>query len=474
MISVPGIGSGLDVGSLVSQLVSAEREPVINSLGRRQSSFNSDVSGLGSLKSALSSFNTTLGSLKNLSSFETRTATSSDEDVFTAIATSNSVTGKYNIEVRNLATAHKLMSQGVADANTVVGEGTLTLTVDGVDINIDIDSDNNTLAGIRDAINTSAQSLDVTATIINVDDGSGGIESKLVLTSNNTGADNAITINVSDNDGNHTDSSGLSIFYFDTSDATTPEQLTEINAAEDSDVRIDGQTVTTSGNTVANAIDGVTLNLLAEDIGVIKELNIEIDNSAVNSAITNFVGGYNTFIAAVNELTSFNPDTGETGALFGDSTLRLSVNSIRNDITSQVSGLTGSVKSLVDIGITTTDTGLLTIDSGKLESAIANNLEGIGDLFATQTDGIANRLDNTIDSYIGTGGIIDNRTDGLQTRLDSLDDEFIQLERRLETLEIRLLNQFSALDGLLSQLQSSSEFLTRQFTIIEGITTGEN
>lgn len=471
MISVPGIGSGLDIGSLVNQLVAAEREPVINSLGIRQARFNSNISALGSLKSALSTFSTSIAGLKNLSSFQVRNASSSDEDVFTAVANSTAVTGKYDIEVRNLATAHKLMSKGYTNKDSVVGNGTLTLTVDSTDINIEIDNDNNTLAGIRDAVNSSAESIGVSATIINVDDGAGGTEAKLVLTSNNTGVDNAITITVNDTtDSDNTNADGLSALYYDTSDGTTPEQMTQIVAAEDSEVYIDGQKVLSSTNKVVDAIDGVTLTLLAEDIGVIKELTIEINNSAVNSAITSFVGGYNSFISAVNKLNSFNPDTGETGALFGDSTLRLVSNAVRNDVSNKVDGLTGSITSLVDIGITTSKTGLLSIDNEKLESAIENNLEGVGNLFASSTTGIAARLDSTLDGFIGTGGVIDDRTEGLQTRLKSLDDEFNRLERRMISLESRLLRQFSALDGLLTQLQSSSDFLSRQFTAIESIT----
>ena len=473
MISVPGVGSGLDINNLVSQLVAAERDPVINSLGARQAGYNSDISALGKLKSALSTFNTTIAGLKNLSSFDTRKATSSDETVFTANATSSAVTGKYNIEVRNLATAQKLMTKGYTSEDSVVGTGTLTLTVDSTDINIDIDNDNNTLAGIRDAINTSAKSIGVSASIINVDDGMGGTESKLVLTSTNTGLDNAITVTVNDDDANDIDTSGLSALYYDTSDAN-PEQLTEIVAAEDADVRIDGQTVKSSSNTIANAIEGVTLTLLAEDIGVNKELSIEVDTSAVKSAITSFVGGYNTFINTINELNSFDADTGATGALFGDSTLRIAASTIRNNIIDKVDGLTGSVQTLVDIGITTNDTGLLSIDADTLDSAIESNLNDIANLFAKESTGIAVRLNDTLDSFIGFGGVIDNRTDGLRTRLGLLDDEYNRLERRMDSLQTRLLKQFSGLDSILSQLQSSSDFLTQQFSNIQGITKSKN
>ncbi len=466
MISVPGIGSGLDIGGLIEQLVSAERTPVINVLGTRQAAFNTDISALGNLKNALSTFKLSAQPLANISGFEKRIASSSDEEAFTATADSSAIAGNYTIDVRQLATAHRLSSTGFDSKDSVVGTGTLTLKVGSTEINIEIDSENNTLDGIRAAINENASAIGVSATIINVDGGS-GTESKLVLSSDKTGVDNAITVTVNDTgDADNTDANGLSVFYYDTSDLVLTEQMTEVVAALNSEIRLDGQTITNASNTISDPVDGVTLTLLKEDLGVSKTLTIEVDNSAITAAITNFVGGYNTAMASINTLGAFNPDTGEAGALFGDSTLRLVQNAIRNDISEPVSGLSGSIKSLVDLGITTDANGLLIIDSEKLEAAVENNLEEIGEMFATSGQGLASRVENSIDDFIKVGGVIENRTEGLNTRLRSLDDDFFRLERRMTILEGRLTRQFSALDGLLSQLQSSSEFLTQQFASI--------
>lgn len=466
MISVPGIGSGLDIRGLVDQLVSAERDPVLNNLGSRQAAFNTDISALGTLKGALSTLKSSAQALNDLSDFQKRIATSSDETVFTATASSSAIPGKYKIEVLKLAEAHRLATQGYSSQDTVVGTGTLTLKVDNTEINIEIDTTNNTLAGIRNAINENAASIGVSATIINVD-GGGGTEAKLVISSDKTGTDNAITVTVNDTgDSDNTDAGGLSALYYDTSDLINPEQLTQIVAAEDADIRIDGQTVTSSSNTITNPIDGVTLTVLKEDIGITKDLIIEVDNSAVTAAVNSFVGGYNTAIVAINELGSYDPKTGATGVLFGDSTLRLVVKSIRNNITEPVSGLTGTITSLVNLGITTDSKGLLKLDAAKLESAIENNLEDIGSLFARDEVGIAKRLDSTLNDFTKVGGVIETRTEGLNDRLRSLDDDFFRLERRMTTLEASLNRRFSALDGLLSQLQASSDFLTQQFNNI--------
>lgn len=473
MISVPGIGSGLDIGLLVSSLVAFERDPVLNSLGRRQAAFDADISALGRLKSALSSFKASISTLGDAAAFQKLITTSSDEDAFTAIADPTAVPGKFSIDVRNLAEAHKLITQGFTGETSVVGTGTLTLTVDSVSVNIDIDSSNNTLAGIRAEINDKAASIGISATLLKVDDGDGGTETKLVLTSLNSGTKNAITVTTTDDDNNDVDNLGLSTLVYDP-DGSGTTNLIVANAAEDAELRIDGQTVFSDSNTIAGAIEGVTLTLLKEDIGVIKNLTIELDNNAITEAVTKFIGSYNTVIATFNSLASFDSDTGATGALFGDSTLRSVTGRIRNDISNSVSGLTGTVKSLVDIGITTNNKGLLSLDSDKLDQLAETNLQGVIDLFTTTDEGVIARLNATLNAFSDAGGAIDNRTEGLKTQRKSLDAEFLRLDRRLASLETRLNRQFGALDILLSQLQLSSSFLAQQFESIKNIQNFRN
>ncbi|MCZ6525135.1 MAG: flagellar filament capping protein FliD [Gammaproteobacteria bacterium] len=473
MISVPGVGSGLDIGSLVSSLVAFERDPVLNSLGRRQSAFDADISALGRLKSALSSFKTSISTLGDAAAFQKLTTTSSDEDVFTAIADATAVPGKFSIDVRNLAEAHKLITQGFTGETSVVGTGTLTLTVDSVSVNININSSNNTLAGIRAEINDKAASIGVSATLLKVDDGAGGIETKLVLTSANSGTKNAITVTTTDDDNNDIDNLGLSTLVYDPAGSGTTN-LTVANAAEDAELRIDGQTVFSDSNTVAGAIEGVTLTLLKEDIGVVKQLAIELDKNAVAEAVAKFIGSYNTVIATVNSLSSFDSKTGATGALFGDATLRSVTGQIRSDISNSVPGLTGTVKSLVDIGISTDSKGLLSLDRDKLDQLAENNLQGLIDLFITTDEGVIARLNTTLNAFSDAGGVIDNRTEGLNRQRKSLDAEFLRLDRRLASLETRLNRQFTALDILLSQLQTSSSFLAQQFESIKNIQNFRN
>lgn len=210
IVSSVGIGSGIDIQTLVSQLVTAEGQPAFNAISRQQSAANTRLSGLGTLKSALSDFQTAVSKLKDGNLFKTHTATSSDESIVKAAAGAGSVAGSYGVTVANLAKAQKtIFATSFANASTVVGSGTLSIsTVGGASFSVKLDSSNNTLSGLRDAINKAAGNTSVVASIINVDSGS-----KLVLTGKNTGLANGFTVSGNDSDGNNADSSGLSQLF---------------------------------------------------------------------------------------------------------------------------------------------------------------------------------------------------------------------------------------------------------------------
>jgi len=467
MISVPGVGSGLDVNSIVSQLVAAEGDAKTLLLTNKRTDIESEISAFGSLKSVLTALQSSTTLLKNSATFDSSMATSADPTVFTASTTGTISPGVFDIEVRNLAEAHKLISSGFADANTAVGTGTMTITVGSNSFNITIDSNSNTLSGIRDAINNASDNTGVSATIVTVDDGAGGTQAKLILTADKTGVANTLTITVVDDDANHTDNSGLSVFYYDTGDATTPEQLTQITAASDAEIYIDGQKVLSSSNTVVDAIEGVTLNLLKTDVGVNHQLNIAVDKSKISDTITTFVTNYNAYLSLSGNLTVYDSETQTAGILLGDATLRTLSSQLRTTVSDSVTGISGIYKTLVDLGITTDSSGQLVIDSSKLDTALTTNLGDVAALFSS-TNGIASKLDGILNEYVKADGIIDNKTSGLNDSVTDINDDLVDLEEELNALEERLFAQFSALDVLLSQLQTTSDFLTQQFNILDG------
>lgn len=461
MISVPGIGSGLDINAIVSGLVAAEGDAKTSLLARKSSSTQSEISAFGGLKSILSTFQSRSTILKSTSTFEQNSANSADATVYTATTSGSVAAGVYGVEVRDFAEAHKLLTTGFTDEDTVVGTGTLTISVGASSFNVTIDSSNETLAGIRSAINDATDNTGVSATIANVDDGAGGTETKLILSSDKTGVANAITITVDDDDLGDADASGLSVF-----DSAT--QLTQINAAVDAEIYIEGQKVLSSSNTVVDAIQGVTLTLLKEDTGNVHDLTIATDTAAIKNNIELFVSNYNSTISYMNSVTAFDADTGAVGILLGDSTIRGLSNQIRTQINQTVTGISSAYTTLVDLGITSTNDGTLEIDSTKLDNALSTNLDDVAELFSS-TDGIATRLESTLIQYTQTDGILDSKTTGLNDTVSDINDDLEALDRSLTALEERLFAQFSALDLLMTQLNSTSSFLTQQFDAIKRI-----
>ncbi|HHQ14844.1 MAG TPA: hypothetical protein ENK16_07420, partial [Chromatiales bacterium] len=266
-LSATGLGSGLDVKGLVEQLVAAERKPVSSRLNLQEARANAELSAIGKFKSALSSFQDSLEALSELEKFQKRTTSVSDDKAITATADSKAVPGRYKVEVTSLATRHKLASGAFTDASAVVGDGTLSITVNGSTSNILIPPTANTLADIRDAINDAADNPGVLATIVNASDGA-----HLILGSSETGAANAISISTSGGDG------GLAQLVYDPLSGTNP--LTELEAATDAAAIIDGFTVTASGNQLANAVEGVTIDLLTAAPGTTIDLTVDLDQNA--------------------------------------------------------------------------------------------------------------------------------------------------------------------------------------------------
>lgn len=334
-----GVGSGLDIESLVTKLVSAERTPTSARLTREEASLTAELSAFGSLKGALSSFQSSMSELNRLATFGKRSASSSNADAVAVTASNSAVAGNYSVSVSQLAAAHSLASGSYATADAVVGEGTLTLRFGTTDYTppapgpesynsfavnaergtatITIDSSNNSLKGVRDAINSAKAG--VTAAIVN--DGSGF---RLLISSDTSGAENSVEIAVTDSDGNHTDSGGLSALAFNAG-ATN---LSQTAAAQDAQFTVNGLNVSSASNSVNGVIDGV--NFILKDVTATSPISVSVkeDRSAVKDAIGKFVEGYNSFIKQMSALTSYDAKTKVAGPLQGDFSARTVVSQI--------------------------------------------------------------------------------------------------------------------------------------------------
>jgi len=415
-LSAAGIGSGLDVNGIVNQLLSVERQPLL-SLDKKEAGLQAKLSAYGSLKGALSSFQTAVRGLSDLSKFQIVKATSADATVYTASASGSAVPGTYAIEVTELAQAHKLRSGGFANTTDAVGYGTLTIQYGTYDSGgntftlnaakaaqtVTLSSTQNTLAGIRDAIN--AANIDVTATIVN--DG-GATPNKLVITSKDTGAANSLKITVSDNDGIHTDTSGLSQLAYDpTAVAGSGKNLTQTLAAQNATLTVDGITsISKSSNTITDVVQGVTLNLVKKSAaGVSAALSVVRDTATVKTSVEAFVKAYNDINKSVKDLTAYNATTKQASVLQGDSSALSIQRQIRAALNNTVTFVSGSYTLLSQIGVAFQKDGTLTVDSVKLDSAISTNFNDIAALFTAlgkATDGQVGYISATANTKPGS------------------------------------------------------------------------
>ena len=456
-IASTGIGSGLDISSLVSQLVAAEGQPQAVRLDQEEARLQGKLSALGSLRSALSTFQSSLEKLQDIDSFRGRQVALDSEDFIAVIPTATALRGTYSIEVEQLASAQRLATADppFASPDAVLGTGDLTFTIGGSGFSVTIDETNNTLAGIRDAINDAPTNTGLSATIVTGVDGS-----RLVLRADASGAANAVTVTTTGGDG------GLLPLVYDPSGGTT--NLVELEPAQDASVLIDGLRAQSATNTISEAIAGVDIDLLAvNEAGVTTTFSIDFDQTGAEEAVANLVESYNTLLDTIRPLSAFDPESQIAAPLLGDSTLRNVTLQLRRELNNTINS-NGPFTSLFDLGISTNVEGQLELDTTKLKAALDTDIDGVADFFANETFGLAGAIDGIIEPLLQSGGILESRTDGINSSITDIGERREALGLRLESLEARLLRQFNALDSLLSQLNSTSGFLTQQLSNLPG------
>lgn len=449
MITSPGIGSGLDIESLVSQLVTLEGQAPAERLARREGGFQAELSGLGTFRASLDGLRSALAVLKDPTQFNTRTASSSNEDLFTVSVENNVAPGDYDIEVLSLARVHKLSSAVYADAETFVGDGTLEFTLDPggenpTTISIEIPEpedptfEDPTLAQVRDAINSADNNPGVVASIINAEDGA-----YLILNGTETGAANSFSVTATG----------------DAALVALAAGLTEQQVAADAEITIDGFTHLSTTDTITGAIDGMTIELQGAEPGETAVLSVSRDVTTARDMVEAFVDAYNSLITTTNELTRYNSETGETGLLQGRSIVTSLLNRLYQEFNETMSGPLNSIR---DLGMSITVDGKIELDDAALESVLNSSFEDVGDMFSNVTDGAAVRFDALLDDYLKFGGLMDSREDGLEASIATVEEDREQLNIRLAAVESRLRTQFLALDQLVAELNGTSGFLSTQ------------
>jgi flagellar hook-associated protein 2 len=419
-ISSAGIGSGLDVSSIITSLMNVEKQP-LNAITKQKTDYQSQVSAYGTLKSALSTFQNAVKALSSADKFNAQTLTSGDTKVFTASSNGSASLSDYAVTVNQLAKSQKLAIGGFASAADVVGTGTLTISFGTftpalitpptpsaftanaakTDVTIAIDSSNNTLTGVRDAINATKSS--VTASIVN-----DGTTNRLVITSKDTGEVNTLKISVVDDDTTNTDTAGLSRLAYDpTAIVGIGKNLTELQAAKNALLDIDGIAVVKASNTITDAIDGVTLNLLATSNSVSVSLNVSTNQEAIKTSVSTFVDAYNKLNTTLSGLVKYDPTGKSSGVLLGDATARTVITQLKSVMTKPL-GNAAAINSLSQIGVGFQRDGTLALDSTKLTTAVSTNFNDIAALFAPSaktTDPLISYVGNTSKTQAGTYAI---------------------------------------------------------------------
>ncbi|MEI2769081.1 MAG: flagellar filament capping protein FliD [Nitrosomonas sp.] len=385
-LASPGIGSGLDVNSIVKQLMTLENRPLV-ALDTKEAKLQTRLSAFGALKGALSAFQGSVAALADPAKFNGITATISDSTLASVSATPAAIAGSHSLEIQTLAQSQKLKSANFATTNTTVGSGTLTiqfgtyssgtftLNADKAAQSIVISPSNSSLAGIRDAINQA--DAGVTASIVN--DGSGN---RLVIASKDTGVSNALKITTIDSDGNNSDNTGLSQFVYDASTGGV-SNLAETVAASNASFIIDGISISKASNKVTDAIEGVTIDLLKANPGSTTTLNLAHDTANTQSAVTSFVKAFNELNKTIVDLSKYDATTKQASILTGDSTVRSIQTSLRNEMSNPLTTAGGGLELLTEIGVSFQSDGTLKLDQEKLSKILNDPTKDISTLFAS-------------------------------------------------------------------------------------------
>lgn len=389
MATTAGVGTtNLDINAIVSQLMSVERRPLA-ALASQQSQVQARISAWGRVKGALVALQNAIRDLDTSERFRTMKASVGDASLASASASASAAPGSYTLEVLALAQAHKLRSVSFASALEEVGTGTLTFQFGTYDSatntftlnpakpaqSVVIAAGQGSLAGIRDAVN--AAGIGVSASLVN--DGTG---ERLVFTSKDAGRASSLRVSVADSDRNHTDEAGLSRLAYDpTAAAGSGRNLTETTAAQDASLRLDGIAVTKPSNTVSDAIQGVTLELLKAAPGTTTTVTVTRDTEAVKSAVRKFVEAHNAAAAVFKDLMGYNAQTKQAGQLQGDAVGISIVSRLRSAIVSGAQILSASLSSLSQVGVRFQADGTLALDEAALAAAMDSAFDDIATVF---------------------------------------------------------------------------------------------
>lgn len=468
-----GIGSGVDINSIVSQLVAVESRP-LTQMRQEASALQTQVSSYGQLSSLFGALQSAANKLTGSSLWTQSAATSSDDTAVAVVGGSSAAPGSYAVSVQKLATNQTVVSgTSYASASEPVGAGTMTLEMGKWDLppmnfvpqvgraplTLTV-TNTDTLQTLRDKINELGSG--VSAAIVSDSNGA-----RLSLRSSSTGADNGFRLSVADGDGNNTDAAGLSRFAFDPGSGNT--QMEQKVAAANAEATVNGIAVVSASNELSTVVEGLTLRLRKEGAGS-TVVAVTSDRDAVKGAIQGFADAYNTLSKTISDQTRYDPASKVGGPLQGDSAATSLQRQLRG-LLNAGSGASATFARLSDVGLEVQRDGTISVDSAKLGSATANLVElkkafANSDTGNARNDGFARRYAALATQVLGTDGTLTTRTEGLRDRITRNSDEQTHVAERVDRFRARLVAQYTAMDASLSRLNGLSSYVTQQLNAI--------
>ena len=430
-ISFSGLGSGIDTAGIVDALMAVERQPIVR-IEQDKAELTAQQGVVQELNVQLQTLRDAAAKLYDIGALADKSAVSSETTVATATADSTATAGAYNVTVTALAQSHTLAS--TASPTLTTGE-TLDVTVGGDTKSVTVEA-GDTLQTFADRIN-GTDGIDASASVIN---------DKLVLISKTSGAAGAVTVAGS---------------------AAPAFGMTTTQTGQDAAATINGLAITGAGNTIENAINGVTLELASTGSTT---LTVADDTAKIEGTVKTFVDAYNALNSNINAATAYDVDSGSSGTLQGDQTITSIRSQLRNIAGSAVGGLAGNkYDSLAQIGITTSQDGTLTLDSADFAAAVTDDPDAVrnvfgytnGDSTIDGTDGIARQL-RELANTLSTETLAQRLT-GIGDQLTRMDDKIDNLEELMVLKEERLRRQFQAMELAILQFQSQGADLTARF-----------
>jgi len=373
--------------------------------------------------------------------------------VLTAAVGAGAGTGTYTVQVVALAQSQQLASGVISGGSSgTVGTGTLTIGQGTNSFTVSIDSTSNTLQGIANAINGANGNTGVQATILNEANGS-----HLLLTSSKTGAANVMTVTASGGDG------GLNQLNYN----GTTQNMSQLQAGQDSHIKIGTFDHYAATNSVSDAVSGVTFNLVSASPGTNGTVSVTPDNSGISKLVGQFVNAYNTLWGTISQLDSYDAATKTAGPLLGDAALTSIETKLRQDLSNPVTTAASNLKSLSPIGATKQADGTLALDSTKLSNALAQSPDSVAQIFASG-DGVATRINADLNGALDiSSGAIGTRIAQLNKDLSDIANKNSDLDAQMAQIQANYTAQFTALETMLAQLQTTSNYLTQQFTAMQ-------